>query len=160
MRYDTFFSTFKSFRRLWCIFVSMAFGGHTSDSFSESFIRKAALTHNIAREGGRDLFRGMCPGIGSPVVSGKKSRDLLSAFLVLQRPFRIGSGHGAPRAFPASCTPLASVGEGVEENMRPFRTSPRAYHVALFSTPHLVLLALCAPVDLKMLNLLLIDFFA
>lgn len=74
MQCDTFLPIFKSFRRLWYIFVSVAFGGHTSDSFSECFIRKSTLTHNFAREGGRDLFRGMCPGIRSLAISGKKSR--------------------------------------------------------------------------------------
>ena len=66
-----------------------------------------------------------------------------------------------PGPSPLHAPHLPPVGEGGEENVSPFRTCPLSYqaNMALFPTPHFVLLALCGPTDLKRLNLLLIDFF-
>lgn len=98
---------------------------------------------------------GVCAlGLEVWLFPGRKA-DLLSALLVLQRPFRPGSGHNrkwpwCSQGLPCFMLPACFCWWG---NMCPFRTFPQAYHVALFSTPHLVFLALCAPVDLKMLNI-------
>lgn len=103
-------------------------------------------------------------GLGISLFPRRKAEparcSLLAALLAPQRLFRTGGGRGAPRVLPASFSPLAVVGEGVEEDGRPFYTSPLSCQadMAPVSTPHFALLALSGPIDLKILNLLLMDF--
>lgn len=138
----------------------MAFcGSYLFDLLSDSSFRNATLSHSITQEGSCDLSGGMFPGIESHVVSTKKSR-LLCVVLDLLRLFRRGRGHGAPRAFPASRSLLASCCWGwwgyVLLSASPLCPVRQTWHCFL-------LLTLCSwlfvgPADLKTLDLLLIDF--
>ena len=116
----------------------MAFGVISLIHFlNPSSRRQPSITTLLKREA--VICLGACsPGLGIGLFLRRKAETAYCTVGPAQA-VQTGSGRGAPRVFPASFTPLAIVGEGVEKDGCPFCTSPLSYQaeVALVSTPQL-----------------------